>query len=56
MPYDLTTRKDAKDRMPAEETLANMDFLRSENGLFAAIMKNDNKLCVYLIQSKEAMT
>lgn len=56
MPYDLTTKKDAKDRLAAGETLPNMDFLRSENGLFAAVMKNDNKLCVYLIKSKEAQT
>lgn len=56
MPYDLTTRKNPKDTLLAGETLANMDFLRSKNGLFAAVMKRDNNLCVYLIRSVDAKT
>ncbi len=56
LPYDLTTRVNPKDTLPAGSTLANMDFLRSKNGLFAAVMKRDNNLCIYLVQDVMATT
>lgn len=56
LPFDLTTRKDVPDTLQAGQTLVNMDFLRSKNGLFSLVMKADGNLCIYLIQSKEAET
>lgn len=56
MPYDLMTKQEVMDVLPAGQTLENMDFMKSQNGLFAAIMKSDNKLCIYLIQSKDGET
>lgn len=56
LPYDLTTRTPSKDTLVGGGSLANMDFLRSKNGLFAAVMKRDNNLCIYLIQDAMATT
>lgn len=48
VPFDMWTRKEVSDTLQTGSVLNNNDFLRSNNGLFAAIIERNNNFVVYM--------